>query len=81
MVRKRAKFRAHIESITWGWNAYCITDYSATVGYGIAEEKNDYDDILVWGMTEDKFNRLVELRYWELHKQEYYNKYKKSEIR
>ncbi|MCQ2232159.1 MAG: hypothetical protein MJZ30_09970 [Paludibacteraceae bacterium] len=81
-VRKKARNTARIESISWEYNPWRITGYSASVGYGSKEDERDYKDILSYGMTSKEFDRLVEIRYWELHRTEYLNKYNhKRQIR
>ena len=78
MVVKDAHDRAHINSISWSCNAFRVTDWSASVGYRTDEDYKSYKDILSYGMNEKTFDRLVRQRYWELNKDKYYQKYKKS---
>lgn len=75
-IIKAAKLHAHIDSITWSYNAFRITGWSASVGYATDEDSNIYGNILCYGMNEQTFDRLVRQRFWELNKNSYYEKYK-----
>lgn len=77
-VYKAAKSRAHINSISWSWDAFKITGWSASVGYLTEEDHKNYKDILSYGMNEETFDRLVRQRYWELNKDFYFKKYRTS---
>lgn len=77
-VRSAAKYCAHIDRISYEWNAFRITGWSASVGYATQKERDTYKDILSYGMNEQTFDRLVRQRYWELHRKEFIEKYRKQ---
>lgn len=77
-IYRLAKNCAHINSISYSYNAFRVTNWSASVGYATENDKDNYGDILSYGMDENMFDRLVRHRYWELNKQLFYNKYKKN---
>lgn len=77
-VKAAAKYRAHIDAMSCTTNCFgTITRRSVSIGYGIANEMKDYRGLYFSGMSEDEFDRAVLSRYWELHKDEYYAKYRK----
>jgi hypothetical protein len=77
LVWRRAKFRAHITSLT----AECIGSWrritGVSIGYGIAKEKPLYEGIWHPQLDEDAFDRKVRQRYWELNKKSYRMNYGK----
>lgn len=75
IVRRRAKERAHITSISCSWNAFRITGRSISVGYCTEDDYNNYHDIEA--TDEDTFDRKVRQRYWELNGEYYIKKYKR----
>lgn len=77
-ISRLAKNCAHINSLTYIYHPYSVTNWSASVGYATENDKDTYGDILSYGMDENTFDRLVRQRYWELNKQLFYNKYKKD---
>ena len=65
-VKEAAKYRAHITAMNCITNGFGrVVSMSASIGYGYAD------------MTEDEFDRAVISKYWELHKDEYYAKYRR----
>lgn len=80
-VKAAAKYRAHIDTMSRTIDCFgTIIRYSVSIGYGIANEMKDYQGLYFNGMSADEFERAVLLRYWELHKDEYYAKYRKRKI-
>lgn len=77
-IYRLAKTCAHINSISYSYNAFRVTSWSASVGYATENDRDNYGDILSYGMDENTFDRLVRQRYWKLNKQLFYNKYKKN---
>ena len=78
-VKADAKYRAHINAMSCTTNCFgTIVRRSVSIGYGIANEMKDYRGLYFSGMSEDEFDRAVLLRYWELHKDKYYAKYRKN---
>lgn len=75
-IIKEAKRHAHIDSISWSYNAFRITGWSANVGYATDQDAHIYGSILSYGMNEDTFDRLVRQKYWETNKNRYYDLYK-----
>lgn len=77
LVWHRAKFRAHINSLTTETRFGISFVSKIEIGYGIAREKELYDNIFSSDMDVKTFDRLVRQRYWELNKNYYYRNYAK----
>lgn len=77
LVRQRAKFRAHITSLTVEYIGSWRRITGAGIGYGIAEEKSLYEGIWHPQLDADAFDRKVRQRYWELNKEYYRMNYGK----
>lgn len=75
IVRRRAKERAHITSISCSWDSFGNTGRSICVGYCTEDDYNNYHDIKA--TDEDTFDRKVRQRYWKLNGEYYIKKYKK----
>lgn len=77
-VKEAAKYRAHITAMSCITNGFGrVVNMSASIGYGYAEEMHEFQGLYFPGMTEDEFDRAVLSKYWELHKNEYYAKYRR----
>ncbi len=80
-VKAAAKYRAHINVTSCTINCFgTIIERSVSICYGFANEMKDYQGLYFSGMSEDEFDRAVLSRYWELHKDEYYAKYRRRKI-
>ena len=77
LVWHRAKFRAHITSLTVERIGSWRRVIQASIGYGIAEEKPLYENIWHPQLDVDAFDRKVRQRYWELNKESYRMNYGK----
>lgn len=78
-VKAAAKYRAHMDVTSYTINCFgTIIGRSVSIGYGFANEMKDYQGLYFSGMSEDEFDRAVLSRYWELHKDEYYAKYRRK---
>ena len=78
-VKAAAKYRAHIDAMSCTTNCFgTIIGRAVSIGYGITNEMKNYQGLYVNGMSADEFDRVVLSRYWGLHKDEYYAKYRRK---